>query len=71
VAWAAINVVLALAHWQGLVGSSNTNWSVEYLSRAESVLSAVVLGDTQLLNIQVLAISLQASPDLQEIQRGG
>ncbi|EXJ89216.1 hypothetical protein A1O3_02282 [Capronia epimyces CBS 606.96] len=67
VAWAAINVVLALAHQKALVGSSSPNCSVEYLSRAESVLSEVVLGDIQLLNIQVLVgmvMLLQASLDL-------
>jgi hypothetical protein len=67
VEWAAINIVLALAHRNDLVSSSNTNLSVEYLNKAESVLSSIMLGDTQLLNIQVLAglvLLLQASPDL-------
>ncbi|KAH7122740.1 fungal-specific transcription factor domain-containing protein [Dendryphion nanum] len=69
VAWAAINIVLALAHRNNLVStsSSNTNLSIEYLNKAESVLSSIVLGDTQLLNIQVLVgmvLLLQASPDL-------
>ncbi|KAJ4360218.1 uncharacterized protein N0V89_000778 [Didymosphaeria variabile] len=67
VVWAAINVVLALAYRSDLVGSRNTNLSVEYLNKADSVLSAVVLGDTHLLNIQVLVgmvFLLQASPDL-------
>ncbi|KAF3396969.1 hypothetical protein DPV78_007848 [Talaromyces pinophilus] len=68
VAWAAINIVLALAYRQGLVGSNNTHCSVEYLNKAESVLSTVVLGDIQLLNIQVLVgmvILHQESQDLQ------
>ncbi|PCG94645.1 Transcription factor [Penicillium occitanis (nom. inval.)] len=68
VAWAAINIVLALAYRQGLVGSNNTHYSVEYLNKAESVLSTVVLGDIQLLNIQVLVgmvILHQESQDLQ------
>lgn len=67
VEWAAINVVLALAHRNGLVGSSKTHLSVEYLNKVESVLSNVMLGDTQLLNIQVLigmVFLLQASPEL-------
>jgi hypothetical protein len=68
VVWAALNVVLALTHRQGLVGSSDTNCSVEYLNKAELVLTTVMLGDIQLLNIQVLVgivTLLQASPDLQ------
>lgn len=54
VAWAAINVVLAITYRQGLMGDRNIKHSVEYLSRAQSVLSEVVLHDIQLLNIQVL-----------------
>ncbi|KAF2645213.1 hypothetical protein P280DRAFT_486464 [Massarina eburnea CBS 473.64] len=57
VAWAAINTVLALAYRNDLLSSSDTNLSVEYLNKAESVLSCIMLGDNQLLNIQ-------ASPDL-------
>ncbi|ORX92702.1 hypothetical protein BCR34DRAFT_250669 [Clohesyomyces aquaticus] len=67
VAWAAINIVLGLAHRNDLMSSSNNNLSVEYLNQAESVLSSIVLGDIQLLNIQVLVgmvLLLQASPDL-------
>jgi len=67
VAWAAINIILALAHRNNLVTSSNANLSVEYLNKAESVLSFIVLGETQLLNIQVLVgmvLLLQASPEL-------
>lgn len=68
VAWAAINIVVALAYRQGLTGSGNVNRAVEYLGRAQSVLSDVVLYDTQLLNIQVLVgmvMLLQAAKDLQ------
>lgn len=68
VAWAAINVVLALAYRQGLVGSGNVNQAVKYLGRAQSVLSDVVLHETELLNIQVLVgmvMLLQAAKDLQ------
>jgi hypothetical protein len=67
VAWAAINIILALSHRNDLVSSGNANLSDEYLNKAESVLSSIVLGDTHLLNIQVLVgmvILLQASPDL-------
>lgn len=68
VAWAAINVVLALAHRHAMVGDSDPSHSVEYLSRAQSVLSSVILGDTQLLNIQVLVgmvMLLQGAQDQQ------
>ncbi|KAJ4292762.1 hypothetical protein N0V90_009425 [Kalmusia sp. IMI 367209] len=67
VVWAAINVVLALAYQFDQVGSRNTNLPAEYFNKAQSVLSAVVLGDTHLLNIQVLVGMVfirQASPDL-------
>ncbi|KAF2648394.1 hypothetical protein K491DRAFT_642581 [Lophiostoma macrostomum CBS 122681] len=67
VVWAAINIVMALAHRYELGSSSNTHLSVEYLNKAESVLSDIVLGDTQLINIQILVgmvLLLQASPDL-------
>jgi hypothetical protein len=49
------------------VRSSDPNPSVEYLHKAELVLSSIVFGDTQLLNIQILVgmvLLLQASPDL-------
>lgn len=67
VVWAAINVVLALAYQYDLAGSDNSNLSVEYLDKAQSVLSDIILGETHLLNVQVLvgmALILQASPDL-------
>lgn len=67
VVWAAINVVLALARRHNFVASHDVPSSAVCLSRAESVLSRVVLGDTQLLNIQVLVgmvMLLQASQDL-------
>lgn len=67
VVWAAINVVLALAYQYDLVSSHNSSISVEYLEKAQSVLSDIVLGDTHLLNVQVLigmVLVLQASPDL-------
>lgn len=68
VAWAAINVVLALAHRQGLVGSNNTHCSVDYLNKAESVLSTVVLGDIQLLNVQVLVGMVMLHQESQDLQ---
>ena len=67
VVWAAINVVLALARRHNFVASHDIPSSAACLSRAESVLSRVVLGDIQLLNIQVLVgmvMLLQASQDL-------
>jgi hypothetical protein len=67
VAWAAIYVVLGLATRHGLVTSHEIPSAASCLSRAESVLSKVVLGDVQLLNIQVLVglvMLLQASQDL-------
>ncbi|KAM0521375.1 hypothetical protein ACHAPE_002855 [Trichoderma viride] len=68
VAWAAINVVLALAQRYTPVDSHNVPSSTECINRAESVLSKVMLGDIQLLNVQVLVgmvMLLQASQDLQ------
>lgn len=67
VAWAAINIVLALAYRNDLVEGCSTNLSVEYYKKAESVLSTIVLGEISLLNIQVLVgmvLLIQASPDL-------
>ncbi|EHK44580.1 hypothetical protein TRIATDRAFT_224048 [Trichoderma atroviride IMI 206040] len=67
-AWAAINVVLALAQRHTPVNSHNVPSSAECINRAESVLSTVMLGDIQLLNVQVLVgmvMLLQASHDLQ------
>lgn len=68
VAWAAIHVVLALAQRYTLADRYNVPSSAECISRAESVLSTVALGDTQLLNIQVLVgmvMLLQGSQNLQ------
>ncbi|KAL7915341.1 fungal-specific transcription factor domain-containing protein [Trichoderma velutinum] len=60
VAWAAINVVLALTCQQislpdgnGDVGA-RTDHTTEYLNRAQSVISDVMLSETRLLNIQTL-----------------
>ncbi|KIX06946.1 uncharacterized protein Z518_04922 [Rhinocladiella mackenziei CBS 650.93] len=68
VAWGAINIVLALAHRQGLAGSSNTKYYAECFSRAQSVLSAVTLGNIELLNIQVLVGMVMLSQSSQDLQ---
>ncbi|KAH7245307.1 fungal-specific transcription factor domain-containing protein [Fusarium tricinctum] len=57
VAWAAINVVLALACQQIPNGEDpylQYGVASEYLDKAQSVVWAVTLGDTRLLNIQTL-----------------
>ena len=67
VIWAAINVVLALARRYNFAATHDVPSSAACLSRAESVLSRVVLGDIKLLNIQVLVgmvMLLQASQEL-------
>ena len=60
VVWAAINIVFALAS-QHVPGSTSnarseyqTDQATEYLNKAQSVISTVMLGETRLLNIQVL-----------------
>lgn len=68
VAWAAINVVLALAHQLCLTDGKNSKSSAEHLSNAQLVLSDVALRDVRLLNVQVLVgmvIIVQGSLDLQ------
>ncbi|KIW06828.1 uncharacterized protein PV09_02508 [Verruconis gallopava] len=68
VAWAAINVVLALAQRHNTGADHEGPSSATYLNRVESVLPMVVLGDIQLLNVQVLVgmvTLLQNSQDLQ------
>lgn len=59
VAWAAINVVLALASQQiPPTGdddvASRMDHTTEYLNRAQSVISAVMLNETRLLNVQTM-----------------
>ncbi|CRG86211.1 hypothetical protein PISL3812_03214 [Talaromyces islandicus] len=60
VAWAAINVVFALASQQvpGGAGNARSHYQIdqtaEYLSKAQSIISTVMLGETRLLNIQTL-----------------
>ncbi|BCS29248.1 uncharacterized protein APUU_70818A [Aspergillus puulaauensis] len=55
VVWAAINVVFALASQQVPDRSrSQTDRTMEYLNKAQSIISTVMLGETRLLNIQVL-----------------
>ena len=68
VAWAAVNVVLGLTHRKGLVGVSSVKEAVGYLNKAQSVLPDVMLGEIQVLNIQVLVgivMLLEGSEDLQ------
>lgn len=53
--WAAINVALALAHRQSDGSESNPNKKIaEYFDNAQSVLTQVVMSDTDLVNVQVL-----------------
>lgn len=59
-AWAAIHVILALA-WQHMPGTDATDNSsvridraTEYLNKAQSITSQLMLGEIRLLNIQVL-----------------
>ena len=70
----SFNTILPLFHAKTLVHlvhdfySLGPHFSVDYLIKAESVLSIVVLGDIQLLNIQVLigmVLLHQESQDLQ------
>ena len=60
VVWAAINVVFALACQQAPEGSRNNrsqyqiDQATEYLNKAQCIIPTVMLGETRLLNIQVL-----------------
>ncbi|KAH7383063.1 fungal-specific transcription factor domain-containing protein [Cadophora sp. MPI-SDFR-AT-0126] len=73
VVWAAINVVLALATQLSPGNEKNdsektrTNHTTEYLNKAQSVISQVMLGETRLINVQVLVgmvMVLQTEHDL-------
>ncbi|KAF4998692.1 hypothetical protein FGRMN_3018 [Fusarium graminum] len=70
VAWAAINVVLALACQQvpsGKQADLQYGAGNDYLSKAQSVTWSVTVGETRLLNIQTLvgmAMVLQTMPDM-------
>ncbi|KAF2435307.1 hypothetical protein EJ08DRAFT_580643 [Tothia fuscella] len=64
--WAAIYVVLALAWRYNLVSSHSIPSATTCLNRAESVLQTVVLGDTHLLNIQVLVGMVMLLQDAQD-----
>ncbi|RBR09327.1 uncharacterized protein FIESC28_09935 [Fusarium coffeatum] len=70
VAWAAINVVLALARQQMPDdGDADAQFGTisDYVNKAQSVVWAVTLGETRLLNIQTLigmAMLLQAGSDM-------
>ncbi|KIX02995.1 uncharacterized protein Z518_06545 [Rhinocladiella mackenziei CBS 650.93] len=63
VVWAAINVVLALAQRHNHTAGHDLPSAAACLSRAESVLSRVALGDIHLLNIQVL-VGMDIQPAL-------
>ncbi|KAJ5675943.1 fungal-specific transcription factor domain-containing protein [Penicillium macrosclerotiorum] len=60
VVWAAVNVVFALASQHVSQSTSNVrsqyqeNQTMEYLNKAKSIISTVMLSETRLLNIQVL-----------------
>ncbi|KAK9323870.1 fungal-specific transcription factor domain-protein [Lipomyces orientalis] len=73
VTWAAINVVLALANQYVPAGDSDggarprTDLTAEYLNKAQSVISTVMLGELRLLNLQTLVgmvMVLQSAHDL-------
>ncbi|OAL20184.1 hypothetical protein AYO20_11548 [Fonsecaea nubica] len=51
--WAAINVVLALAHRQ-IPATPGESSAADYLHNAQTVLSEVIMGDADLLNVQIL-----------------
>lgn len=66
VEWAAVNVVLALANQHGVPASAGNRPTDYYLNRAQSVMTALMLGDLRLLTIQTLvgiAMVLQTAHD--------
>ncbi|KPI45732.1 uncharacterized protein AB675_857 [Cyphellophora attinorum] len=70
VVFAAMNVVLGLSHRHAVNGKSHAGDAAEYLRRAQSVVTEVILGETHLLNIQVLlgmVILLRGSRDDQTL----
>ncbi|KAF4625928.1 hypothetical protein G7Y89_g12235 [Cudoniella acicularis] len=66
--WAAINVVLALAHRQSDPDGTIPSKSIaEYLNNAQSVLTEVMMRETDIINVQVLiglVILFQGALDL-------
>ncbi|KAF4456690.1 hypothetical protein F53441_1246 [Fusarium austroafricanum] len=66
--WAAINVVLALAHRQISANEAfPTNNTVHFLNNAQSALNDIMLGEPKLLSVQILlgmVVLLQATSDL-------
>ena len=67
VQWAAINVVLALAQRHHIKVGKSIPTAKQCIERIEGVLSGVIMGDVQLLNVQVLVgmvTLLQAQQDL-------
>lgn len=68
VRYAAINVVLALAHKHAVQGTTDSTASARYLSKVQGVITAVVEAEPDLLNVQILlgmVILLQSSPNQQ------
>jgi len=68
ITWAAINVVLALGHRESdPEGKDLTESIAEYTHNAQSMLTEVVMGDTDLINVQVLVglvLLFQGAQDL-------
>ncbi|KAL4876131.1 fungal-specific transcription factor domain-containing protein [Aspergillus karnatakaensis] len=61
--WAAINVVLALAH----SSQASRHMASHYLNKAQMVLTEVIMGEADIINVQVLlglALLFQAARDL-------
>ncbi|KAJ0413986.1 fungal-specific transcription factor domain-containing protein [Aspergillus carlsbadensis] len=56
--WAAINVVLALAHSAHVpsdqAATPSRNAAAHYLNKAQSVLTEVIMGEADIINVQVL-----------------
>jgi hypothetical protein len=67
VAWAAINMVLAITYQEVVVDASSNKRTAEHFANVQSVLPSVMLGDVRLLNVQTLVgmvILLQGPKDL-------
>lgn len=67
--WAAINVVLALAHSQ--IPPDGATWSgnaAYYLHNAQSVLSEVIMGEGDILNVQILVGMVMLFQGMQDLK---
>ncbi|KAF7563691.1 hypothetical protein G7046_g486 [Stylonectria norvegica] len=65
--WAAINVVLALAHRQAPSEEATSESAAFYLNNAQTVLSELIMGDADLLSVQILigmVLLFQGTQDL-------